>query len=65
MEVLYEKGVANHLGPESCAGTRKGVSEVLTGERASRVLSREIKTNFGVPPPSSVPFDKSHVITQR
>jgi hypothetical protein len=44
VRVLYEKGVANHLGPESCVGVRKGVGEVLTGERASRVLSREIVT---------------------
>ena len=42
MKVLYEKGVATHLGPESCAGVREGEREVLTGERASRVLSREI-----------------------
>ena len=42
MKVLYEKGVANHLGPESCAVVREGGREVLTGERASRLLSREI-----------------------
>ena len=42
MKVLYEKGVASHLGPESCAAVGEGGREVLTGERASRVLSREI-----------------------
>ena len=42
MKVLYEKGVASHLGPESCAVVREGGREALTGERASRVLSREI-----------------------
>ncbi len=41
MKVLYEKGVANHLGPESCVCDRKVEYEVLTGESASRVLSRE------------------------
>ena len=46
MKVLYEKGVANHLGPESCVGVRKGEGEVLTGESASRVLSRETVTRL-------------------
>ncbi len=53
MRVLYEKGVATHFGPESCAGVREDVGEALTGERASRVLSREILPEFGVPPQSS------------
>ena len=43
MRVLYEKGVANHLGPESCAGVREGEREVLTGETMGQVLSCEIK----------------------
>jgi len=42
MRVLYEKGVATHLGPESCVGVREGDGEALTGGRAGRVLSREI-----------------------
>jgi hypothetical protein len=46
VKVLYEKGVANHLGPESCAGARKDAGEVLTGEGVSRVLSREIVTSL-------------------
>lgn len=46
MKVLYEKGVATHFGPESCAVGREAVSDVLTGERASRVLSREIVTRL-------------------
>ena len=50
MRVLYEEGVANHFGPESCGGVRKGVTEVLTGGVASRVLSREIVFDFRVPP---------------
>ena len=43
MKVPYGEGVATHTGPESCAdraGNR--ASEALTGERAGRVLSREI-----------------------
>jgi len=42
MKVSYEKGLATHLGSESCVGVRKGDGEALTGVRAGRVLSREI-----------------------
>ena len=42
MKVLYIEGLANHIGPESCIGVRKGEGEALTGERAGWVLSREI-----------------------
>ena len=41
MKESYVKGVANHNGPESCGGARKGGSEALTGESAGWVLSRE------------------------
>ena len=42
MKESHVKGLANHDGPESCTGARKGAGEALTGERAGRVLSREI-----------------------
>lgn len=42
MKESYVKGLANHDGPESCTGVRKTAGEALTGERAGRVLSREI-----------------------
>lgn len=42
MKESYVKGLANHDGPESCTGDRKSAGEALTGERAGRVLSREI-----------------------
>jgi len=32
----YAEGVATHDDPESCAGSRKGVGEALTGVRTSR-----------------------------
>jgi hypothetical protein len=41
MKESYVKGLANHNGPESCGGARKGDGEALTGEGAGRVLSRE------------------------
>ena len=39
MQVLYGEGVANHTGPESCAGGRETVREALTGVRAGQALS--------------------------
>jgi hypothetical protein len=42
MGVSHGEGVATHTGPESCAKARKDRSEALTGERAGRVLSREM-----------------------
>lgn len=42
MKESYGEGVANHTGPESCGGTRKGSDEALTGVRTGRVWSREI-----------------------
>src|ERR1700681_3786566 len=42
MQVLYSEGLANHIGPESCIGVRKGIGEALTGERTGWVLSCEI-----------------------
>jgi hypothetical protein len=41
VQVPYDEGVANHIGPESCADIREGVGEALTGERTGQPLSRE------------------------
>jgi len=38
MKESYSEGPANHGGPESCAGTRKGAGEALTGEHTGGVL---------------------------
>jgi hypothetical protein len=43
MKVSYVEGLATHNGPESCVGVREDEGKALTGERAGRVLSREIK----------------------
>ena len=51
MKESYEKGVANHLGPEPCGASRKAGHEALVGVRAGRALSPEI-TQDGVPTPS-------------
>ena len=49
MKVPHDEGLANHIGPESCTGARKGAGEALTGESAGRVLSRESEFSFRVP----------------
>jgi hypothetical protein len=47
VQVSDSEGVANHAGPESCAGFGNGVREALTGECAGRVLSPEIGLFLG------------------
>ena len=46
MKESHDEGLAIHIGPESCAGIRKGISEALTGESAGWVLSPEIKVSI-------------------
>ena len=41
MKVSCNKGVASHVGPESCGDDREIIVEALTGEDAGRVLSLE------------------------
>ena len=36
MQVPHDEGVANHIGPEPCAGIREDVGEASVGERAAR-----------------------------
>lgn len=50
MKESYAKGLANRSGPESCGGARKGKAEALTGERAGRVLSREMEIHRDADP---------------
>ena len=51
MQEPHKKGIANHLGPESCADGRKVVGEALTGEHAGQPLSSEITTSACRPCP--------------
>ena len=41
MQVHYDEGAANHIGPEPCADDREGVGEASVGERIGQPLSRE------------------------
>ena len=45
MRVHCDEGVANHIGPEPCAGAREGVGEASVGVRAGQPLSRERHLN--------------------
>ena len=45
VKVPYDEGVANHIGPESCAGGREAVREALTGVRVGQPLSGETLLN--------------------
>jgi hypothetical protein len=43
VQVHYDEGIANRIGPEPCAGIREGVGEASAGERAGQPLSRDRK----------------------
>ena len=43
MQVLYDEGIANHIGPEPCAGIREDVGEASAGVRTGQPLSRDRK----------------------
>ena len=47
MEVPDDEGIANHIGPEPCAGIREGVGEASAGVRAGQPLSRDRKPFLG------------------
>jgi hypothetical protein len=42
VQVHCDEGIANHIGPEPCAGVREGVGEASVGDRIGQPLSREI-----------------------
>jgi hypothetical protein len=41
VKVRCDEGVANHIGPEPCAGAREGTGEASVGECIGQPLSRE------------------------
>ena len=47
MKVPHGEGVAIHIGPEPCVGTREGVSEASVGERMGQPWSRESLNQSG------------------
>ncbi len=50
MQVHYNEGLAIHIDPESCAGTREGVGEALTGDRIGQAIEPR-KPSSRVPTP--------------
>jgi hypothetical protein len=42
MKESYDKGVAGHIGPESCLDVPRGRGEALTGESTGGLSSSEI-----------------------
>jgi hypothetical protein len=47
VQVRYDEGIANHIGPEPCAGVREGIGEASAGDRTGQPLSREIDVILG------------------
>ncbi len=47
MQVHYDEGIANHIGPEPCAVAREGIGEASAGDRIGQPLSREIDVILG------------------
>jgi hypothetical protein len=43
VQVRHDEGIANHIGPEPCAGIREDVGEASVGERTGQPLSRDRK----------------------
>ena len=41
MQVPYDEGVANRIGPESWVGVRKNAGQALTGDMQAGISSRE------------------------
>ena len=47
MQVHYDEGIANRIGPEPCAGIREDIGEASVGERAGQPSSRDRKLILG------------------
>ena len=47
MRVRHGEGIANHIGPEPCAGVREDIGEASAGDRIGQPLSREIGLILG------------------
>jgi hypothetical protein len=58
VQVHYDEGVANHIGPEPCAGVREGIGEASAGERIGQPLSREIDV---IPGADAVPLTEGNM----
>ena len=57
MQVHCDEGVAIHIGPKPCVGTREGAGEASVGGCIGQPLSREIRVNPGA---DAVPLAEGH-----
>jgi hypothetical protein len=47
VQVRYDEGIANHIGPEPSAGVREDTGKASVGDRIGQPLSREIDVILG------------------
>jgi hypothetical protein len=47
VQVHYDEGIANHIGPEPCVGVREDTGEASVGDRIGQPLSRESHVKSG------------------
>jgi hypothetical protein len=59
VKVSNNKGIVNHIGPESCVGRSNSTGEALTGEQAGWVLSHEKRIHNRAPTSSNTPEGKT------
>ncbi len=59
MQESYEKGVANHLGPELCVASREAGGEALVGDVQARYGAPKVPKS-GVPTLS--PYAEGHIV---
>ena len=59
MQVHYDEGVANHIGPEPCTGVREGIGEASAGDCIGQPLSREIDV---IPGADAVPLTEGNMV---
>jgi hypothetical protein len=58
VQVHCDEGVAIHIGPKPCVGTREGAGEASVGECTGQPSSREIRVNPGA---DTVPLVEGHM----
>jgi hypothetical protein len=47
VQVHYDEGIANHVGPEPCGCVREGAGEASVGDHIGQPLSRESHVKSG------------------
>ena len=58
MQVHYDEGIANHIGPKPCAVVREDLGEASAGDCIGQPLSREIDV---IPGADAVPLAEGNM----